>query len=114
MIMIKAQMHNIHVDKTSLICNSVDCIILTTERFWKHYTDGKILLLWLDSIKIYVLTQAQSALSGLSWDDTPSYRNVLYPAGAVQLLESMAIALDRGLVQLCKHLSKNMNYTTEQ
>ena len=44
---------------------------------------------------------AHSALSGSSWADTPSYRNVLYPRGAVQLLETMAIALDRRLVRLC-------------
>ena len=57
---------------------------------------------------------AHSALSGSSWADTPSYRNVLYPRGAVQLLETMAIALDRRLVRLCRHLSKNMNCEAER
>ena len=52
---------------------------------------------------------AHSALSGSSWADTPSYRNVLYPRGAVQQLETMVIALDRRLVRLCRHLSKNIN-----
>ena len=42
---------------------------------------------WI-SIKIYVLAQALSALSGSSWADTPSYCNVLYPHGGVQLLET--------------------------
>ena len=37
------------------------------------------------------------------------------PAGpAVQLLETMAIALDRRLVRLCRHLSKNMNCEAER
>ena len=54
------------------------------------------------------------ALSGSLWADTPSYRNVLYPRGAVQLLETMAIALDRRLVRLCRHLSKNMNCEAER
>ena len=57
---------------------------------------------------------AHSALSGSSWADTPSYRNVLYPRGAVQLLETMAIALDRRLVRLCRHLSKNINCEAER
>ena len=56
---------------------------------------------------------AHNTLSGSSWADTPSYRNVLYPRGAVQLLETMAIALDRRLVRLCRHLSKNINYEAE-
>ena len=57
---------------------------------------------------------SHSALSGSSWADTPSYRNVLYTRGAVQLLETMAIALDRRLVRLCRHLSKNMNCEAER
>ena len=57
---------------------------------------------------------AHSALSGSSWADTPSYRNVLYPRGALQLLETMAIALDRRLVRLCRHLSKNINCEAER
>ena len=57
---------------------------------------------------------AHSALSGSSWADTPSYSNVLYPRGAVQLLEIMAIALDRRLVRLCRHLSKNINCEAER
>ena len=57
---------------------------------------------------------AHRALSGSSWTDTPSYRNVLYPRGAVQLLETMAIALDRRVVRLCRHLSKNMNCEAER
>ena len=35
------------------------------------------------------------------------------PRGAVQLLETMAIALDRRLFRLCRHLSKNMNRDAE-
>ena len=57
---------------------------------------------------------AHSALSGSSWADIPSYRNVLYPREAVQLLETMAIALDRRVVRLCRHLSKNMNCEAER
>ena len=55
---------------------------------------------------VRVLTALSQARRGA---DTPSYRNVLYTRGAVQLLETMAIALDRRLVRLCRHLSKNMN-----
>ena len=66
---------------------------------------------WASTICIVLLT---CALSGSLWADTPSYRNVLYPRGAVQLLETMAIALDRRLVRLCGHLSKNMNCEAER
>ena len=43
------------------------------------------------------LVRVLTALSqGSSWADTPSYRNVLYTRGAVQLLETIArVAVDK-------------------
>ena len=79
-----------------------------------HWASRSALLADIFSNLVRAHQSAHSALSGSSWADTPSYRNVLYPRGAVQLLETMAIALDRRLVRLCRHLSKNINCEAER
>ena len=66
-----------------------------------HWASRSAVLADIFSNLVRAHQSAHSALSGSSWADTPSYRNVLYPRGAVQLLETMAIALDRRLVRLC-------------
>ena len=66
----------------------------------------------LTLVSYWASLSVSSALSGSSWVDTPSYRNVLYPAGPCK--KPMAIALDRRLVRLSRHLSKNINCSVDQ
>ena len=76
-----------------------------------HWASRSALLLTFSPTFVRVLTAHSQARRGPTYPVTVMFYT---PREAVQLLETMAIALDRRVVRLCRHLSKNMNCEAER
>ena len=96
--------------KTEQLVLNGSSVLVTLCLTDSHSASRSALFADIFSNLVRVLTALSQARRGLTHPVTVMF----YTPAAVQLLETMAIALDRRLVRLCRHLSKNMNCEAER